>query len=1236
VQMRLYNDRTNVEKMVDMTSVYDDGTYEWWQYDLAVGDDPTVYWYRFVVMDGTAMGYYEDDDERLGGLGELFDESQDNSWQLTVYDPAYATPDWIKEAVVYQIFTDRFRDGDPTNNTPAGSFFYEEATTINRSTGTAWNTPICDPRDDFGICPETYSQNFYGGDLQGIIDKLEYLDNLGVTVLYLNPIFESPSNHKYDTTDYSVIDDNYGDLYLFQTLVAEANARGIKVILDGVFNHTSSDSIYFDRYGRYDSIGACESPDSPYRDWYYFEDVEPGTGPCVGSDGTLEAADYESWWGYESLPKLKANSDEVRELIWDGGPDSIARYWVAPAQGAAGWRLDVGGDVDPGTINDPENDYWEGFREAVHLTNPDAYILGEEWGNASSWVLGGEWDGVMNYQYSTAMLGFWRDTDFTDNDHNANSSAGVIEPLTPTELDEHLLNWIERYPPEALYAMMNLLGSHDTNRPLFMLDHDAAEGTDDTLLNNPNYDWSDSVERLMGVVILQMTLPGAPTIYYGDEVGAVGPVTYDNGKWEDDPYNRVPYPWLDESGSPFYTFLRDYKNQTDLYNYYTLLIGARNEHPALSTGSFDTLLTDDDEKIYAYGRKLADNSDAAIVIINRNKSPNLGKNVTLDVSGYLPVGASFENVLDTPVSLNAYGDKYNVDANGEITIYVPPMDGVILVLDYPAAAPPATVTDLAVTAELSKALDLAWSAVVGADSYDVYRSRLNGGGYEMIDNVVGTTYNDTDLTNAVPYYYVVVARDDTTGLVSGYSNEAMGIPHYDLSVAYYELTAPDEITHTISTITPTEAISAQLWINDITGGAGPAEGIMFQIGYGFSSTLPADLTWVDMAYAAAVGDNDEFTGTLLPDYLGEYIYVVQVSSDGGRSWFYADLGGPGDNGQPGKLHVVPSDDLEAPAAPLNLELDRTTASSISFFWSANTEDDLAGYEIYRQHVEAALAAPQAFERIGRVESDTTDYKDSTVETGETYDYYVLAFDTSFNRSPESNILTATAEDRPVTVTLTVTVPAFTPGTVYFSREIDEVAHLAGDWDPAGVELNQVDETTWTTQLVLLDASETEFKFTRGNWETVEKEADGNTEINNRRLVVDYGDDGTQTVSYTVANWRDPIVVATDPVDDEFGVILNKIITVEWSQAMPPDTEFVVETVEGPVLGTYGYDDATFTSIFIPTGELEEGKTYTVTVAGLQDAGGDWQIVDVEFSFSTPFSAYFPLIFTGYIPEPFTP
>ncbi|MBP8000565.1 MAG: Ig-like domain-containing protein [Chloroflexi bacterium] len=1197
-RVRVYNDRTNTQQLINLTKIANDAQYDWWEAVLPVSADPTVYWYRFIALDGTATAYYEDDAARTGGWGQTFASSVDNSWQLTMYDPTFQTPDWVQNGIIYQVFPDRFRDGNAANNTPAGTFFYNETPTIVRSNGTNWNTPICDPRDATSPCPGVYSQNFYGGDLEGLLSQLAYLDSLGVTAIYFNPIFEAPSNHKYDATNFGVIDDNFGTLAQFQSLVAQANALGINIILDGVFNHSSSDSIYFDRYNRYPApTGACEDQLSQYRDWYYFAAAPiPGSGPCVGDDGTPGGSTYTSWFGFDSLPKLDSSNQEVRDYIWAGGANAIARYWM---QWADGWRLDVGGDVDPGTTNDPTNNYWEGFRTAVHQTNPDAYIVGEEWNVATSWTLGNEWDATMNYQFGSAIMSFWRDEPFVDNDHNSGSSAGILTPLTPQQLDERLHNLEERYPPEAFYAMMNLLGSHDTNRALFMLDHNT-DLNDATIYQNPAYDWSDAMTRLRGVVLLQMTLPGAPTIYYGDEVGLVGPVTYDGSTWQDDPYNRIPYPWLDQSGTPFYTHLQTQGGQDQLRDYYTVLTTARNAHPALRTGSFDTLLVDNAANTYAYGRKMADNSDAAVVMFNRATG---GQNVVVNVSGYLPIGAQLLNVLDN--------QSYTVDGNGDITVTLSPMSGALLIVTSVLPQAPSAPTGLAVTAERSEELDLSWNASAGADSYDLYRSVVSGGGYQYITTTVGTTHTDAGLVNATTYYYTVIARDDTTGLVSAPSNEASGTPHHDLTTAWYNLQAPAEITHTISTITATVNISGQLRITGATGSNGPATGIWGQIGFGAVGSTPnASWTWVDMVYGAAAGNNDEYFGKLLPDTLGDYEYVTRWSSDGGQTWYLSDLSGPGDNNDRGLLHVVASPDTTAPAATV-LVMDGTTPSSILLSWTLNSEPDLAGYEIYRQVNPAG-----GYSQIDTVWGPVTNYVDEAVVTNVTYDYYVVAFDTSFNRSPQSNVVTATAEARLVDVTFEVTVPAYTPGTAYLSFTVNPDGTL-NLWNPGGTAMTRANSTTFTKTLTILDGTLFEYKVARGSWDTVEKEADGNTEIPNRSLTVDFGTNGTQLVQITVQNWRDPIVTSLTPANGSANVLPNTVITAVWNQAMPatPNSGFQVMGPDGVVSGTFGYDSTTFTHVFTPSAPLTQGATYTVTIAGVVDVNNDVQQVPAVSIFS---------------------
>lgn len=1214
-RVRVWNDLLNQQSFYDMEVAASDSIYDYWEVTLPASVDPTVYWYRFLAIDGTRTVYYEDDAARDGGWGEPFDTSPDNSWQLTFSDPAFQTPAWVKNAVIYQVFTDRFRDGVSGNNTPTGSFFYDEAGgTIFRSNTSDWNTAICDPRDALD-CPGTWSKNFYGGDLVGVTAKLDYLADLGVTAIYFNPLFESPSNHKYDATDFSVIDDNFGTMGEFNNLVSEANARGIAIILDGVFNHTSSDSIFFDRYGRYTEVGACESPSSTYRSWYYFTDVTPGTGVCVGSDGTPNAAVYTSWFGFDSLPKLNSSNPAVRSYIYASGPSAIGRYWLD--RGADGWRLDVGGDVDPGQLSDPTNDYWEEFRQALYLSNPQAYIVGEEWNYATSWLLGSEWDATMNYQFSSAILSFWRDTPFTDNDHNAGSSAGPLNPLTVSELNDRLLNLQERYPEEAIYAMMNLLGSHDTNRPLFMLDHNAASGTDDTLLDDPNYDWSDAITRLKGAVILQMTMPGAPTIYYGDEVGLVGPVSYDaaNSTWQDDPYNRQPFPWLDQSGTPFYSHLQSQPEQDALRSYYTLLTDARNEIPALRTGTFDPLLVDDEGNVYAYGRRNAGpGEDAAIVVINR---ATVDQEVLVDVRGYLPYGAVLADVLHAP-------DTYTVNASGMLTIpSVPAMSGVVLSLESGDLTLPDEITDLTVVAERSGEVDLGWTPSMGGMRYELFRSIVSGGGYQFVAEINGSSYTDTGLTNGQTYYYVVVAREFATGLVSGYSNEVAAIPH-DL-IGWANLQWPPTINHTIG-ITPTENIYGQVWIDGVTSLPGATPNLIAQVGYGAAGSDPITWTlWVDAEFNAQVGSNDEFKAQLLPEATGLFWYVYRYSTTAGRDWYYADLTGPispDAPSDPGDLTVNPSADTTPPSAPLNLAVTDWSSDYITTVWEQSSDDAAVyAYDIYRSTTSGETGSV-----IGRVFEPVTTYTDNSVVSGLTYFYTVQALDTSFNRSALSNQAEGTAEPKVVEVTFRVGVPDYTPGTVFIAGDLPALP----TWDPGATPMTKVADNPdiWEITLTLPDGLAGQYKYTRGSWDTVESWG-SITGLENRHVDIVYGQFGTQLVDDTATDWgtgaddhkavrywRDPIVTGFSPADGAVDVPLETSIDVTWSLSMTASTVFAVVGPTGAVPGSFAYDDLSWTVTFTPAAPLMAGSAYTVTVSGQVSANGGGQQVPVSFGFTT--------------------
>lgn len=1231
-QVRVWDDRNDQQNIYNMTKVASGVTftgdlniYEFWEFTLPAPPDPTIFYYRFIAIDGSSTAYYEDDAARTGGWGQVFASSPDNSWQLTYYDPAFQTPDWVKNAVIYQIFPDRFRDGNSANNPAAGEFFYGAFDTIVRSNTTDWNTHICDPRNNVGsvtTCDLKYSQNFYGGDLQGIIDELDYLDGLGVTALYLNPIFESPSNHKYDTKDFMVVDDNFGDLALFQTLVTEAGNRGIHIILDGVFNHSSSDSRYFDRYSRWDAAGnpttlgandgsgACESAASPYVDWYTFFNFV-GTPPSPCSDNR----DYPKWFGiFDSLPVFQHDYPAVRNYFigaGGGATSAVGPYWID--QGAAGWRLDVAPEIDHGQINDPGDDYWEQFREAVKSVDPDAYIVGEEWGNPTSWTVGGEWDATMNYQFAAAVLSFWRDEPFSDNDFNSGSSAGVLNPLDATGVAERLLNLQERYAPEAFAAMMNLFNSHDTNRVLFLLNHDADQN-DVALYNDPNYDWSDSISRYEGALIMQMTLPGAPTIYYGDELGTINPPGRDGSQWQDDPYNRAPFPWLDESGTPFYAHMQDPTARTQLKDYVSLLTGLRNTRGELRTGSFD-VFDSGDADVFAYGRKSADGSQIAIVLVNKAAT---AQNATVDLTGYTPFGAIFDDALSNV--------NFTLDGNDQLFAQVPAHGGRILLMTSTTSSPDA-VDDLTATAGGATQINLDWSAATGAASYDVYRSRLSGGGYEFVGNTTSTDYSDTGLTTGVTYYYVVVSRASDQ-MASGWSNEASATPFIPVGNGWRNVQWPCEITnHVIGVNNLTPYVFGQIWVGGYTDAQStPVSGITAQLGYGPVGDPPtnASWTWFDMEHNPLHdfnASNDEFQGRMLPTALGNFKYTTRYSGDGGQTWHYA-VNGPNPNpgctpgdGEPLRdLTVIQGNDTTAPAAPTTLAITGVTSASISLSWDAhpNTDGDLYAFRVYRGPVGGPYAQIAQI-----VNAAATSYVDTTVAAGQTYEYYVTAIDDSVNESAASNLVSATAENLIVDVTFKVTVPSFTPDTVYLVGGFGGAGYP--NWDPgaAAMAMTETSPNVWEITLQILDGTQLEYKYARGSWDKVEKMADGFAEVNNRPFTADYGTTGTQLVEDTIANWRDRIVVSHTPADGATGIDPNAVVTATWNKAMPatPTGTFSVTGPGGAVAGAFSWNGGTKTHTFTPAAPLAPGL-YTVLIENNHDAG-DNQFVSVTFSFTVP-------------------
>jgi glycosidase len=1072
-----------LELVASDVSCYDpaqpDAACDFWQTALTPDHSGTLY-YRFIVRDGSAVAYYADDRFFNGGWGEASPAPVDNSYAVTVYEQDFAPLDWLQNGVIYQIFPDRFRDGRSANNpSPTEPRYGYPPEPLDQILNKAW-----------GDLPEGYcrhytnpaepctegprGRDYFGGDLRGVQQRLNYLADLGATAIYFNPIFEAGSNHAYDTQDYYKIDHFFGTNKEFQTLVREAQKHGIRIILDGVFNHVSSDSAYFDRYGHFSTVGACEDPDSPYRDWFTFRPAAvEGEGACTGDDGTPNTMDYEAWFGFDSLPVLDKSNPEVQALFYGTG-DAVGQYWLG--QGSAGWRLDVMGDPSFPA------DFWPEFRSAVKGTDPQAAIIGELWKKHEILAenQGDTADTSMNYRFRNAILGFFGKVD------NKGFPDDGQSDQPPSLFAEKLVSIREDNPDAFYYTLMNLMDSHDTQRILWSLTP-GQENREEKEFNAANLEQGKQLLRLATVV--QMTIPGAPTIYYGDEIGMTG---------ADDPDDRRSFPW---NGTG------DYGHGGDqaLLDAYEQLVDLRKANPVFRQGELTFLLVDDSARTLAYLMRTVDSG--AIVAINRSDS---AQTLAFSLGGLLPDGVVLNDALG--------GLSQVAAAGGELAFELPALSAAIL-LPAPGQdlqAPPAP-DNLVATEGNAGTIDLSWSASSGADSYRVYRSPLTGGGYLQIGETAGISFSDVPEPKGVPYYYVVRAVD-AAGNLGPASNEASGIPHY--AIGWANLQWPPAITHTISAVNRTENVYGQVWIDGVTSQPGATSGLRAQLGYGPDGSDPAgnpDWIWVEAAFNVDAGNNDEFVASLLPDQVGNFDYAYRYTTTNGRDWVYADLDGIGtgySSDQAGSLTVNPSDDTTPPAAPANLRVTAEMPSAVALAWDPVEGDaSLYGYEVLRGD-----EAGGPYDILALVTSAS--YVDTDVLEGKTYHYVVLAVDQSFNRSELSNKVSAIAGPRTVTVTLNVTVPANTPAdwTVHIAGTLSQLDGGYPDWDPGAVAMSKVDATHWTITFTGKEGTSLAYKYTLGSWDYVEKGVDCE-ELADRTLTLDFGSDGTQTVNDTVANWR---------------------------------------------------------------------------------------------------------------------
>ena len=543
-------------------------------------------WYSFSLdcADGTTCcygagschdsDYRNDGDHRYGGgEGQLFTDCHNDghppAYQITVYDPAFTTPGWFREGVIYQIFPDRFARGRAEN--PGVAYHRHMGRQVRLHEH--WDeTPFFLPEAN----EENYVPNdFFLGDLAGIRQKLPYLQSLGITCLYLNPVFESYSNHRYDTADYLQIDPVLGTNEEFAALTEACKAQGIRIMLDGVFSHTGADSRYFNKYARYPEAGAYQTAQSPYRAWYEFDEKHP--------------AGYRAWWGFPELPEVNETEPGYLEFVMNG-EHALLDHWAT--HGATSWRLDVADEL-PDT-------FIQALRKKLKAIDPDAVLLGEVWEDASrkeaygalrSYVQGHALDSVMNYPFKDAALAF-----FTG-EHNAHA------------LNDFLQTQRERYPQPFYYAAMNLLSSHDCERALTRLGG-APDARTLTREQEAAFCLTEEQQRLakrrlVAAMALAVALPGVPCLYYGDEAGLFA---------MSDPFNRGTYPWGRED--------------TALLTAMRALTTARSGSPALRSGfcrmgavsaEVFAVLRYTANGTDAFGEPQSD--DAVLLLVNRSTLP---------------------------------------------------------------------------------------------------------------------------------------------------------------------------------------------------------------------------------------------------------------------------------------------------------------------------------------------------------------------------------------------------------------------------------------------------------------------------------------------------------------------------------------------------------------------------------------------------------------------------------------
>lgn len=1173
IKLDLMN-QNDISKQFPMEVVYRNEGREYWEVTVQAEefDEIGIWSYQFVLISGSTVLEY-------GKNG--ISNSQDY-YKLTVYDKSYKTPEWMKTAIVYQIFPDRFFDGNPANNEAKeelgtrgytdqeGKIYYYP---VQYFTGDDWSKYPENPRQSTeenkayypnATTDEVWCNEFYGGDIQGIEKKLEYLVHLGVNVIYLNPVTWASSNHKYDATDYKHLDPMFGEpVYkesgnpksgldmeatrkasdeIYTKFAAVCERKGIKLIVDGVFNHVGDDSIYFDRYEKYPEIGAYEYWSRVWKqveEWlnveevtyekarkagesqeefnqrilkqrnlaenqvreeykskineatgqYYVEEdfryinwFEVRSDKVRHKDGTFHY-NYDTWWGFDSLPVIRAieagmtnlSNDEFATIAGNHEYNNVgyrkevigydlnmmtekeaaesikqaaSQRWLW--MGASGWRLDVAPDVS--------NETWEQFRKAVKsVTGRDnangtkivePFILGEEWNVATHYLLGNMFDSVMNYQFRAAIQRFMLEGD-------------------AKQLKEDLDVIRENYPNEAWCVMLNLVDSHDTIRNLTKMDYPLWE--EENTKNAPEAsDRAIILTKL--IVIFQMGYPGAPTIYYGDEVGVTG---------TKDPDSRRTFPWerITKDNIISEAYRQKYGS---LYETYVNAARIRKEYQDIfALGELHNVYAEGEVIVYVrIGEKRG-----GLLAINRSEELKV---VEVDVSNILADGITFIDLLE---------EEHNTAlvVNGTILLLLPAYTGYMMVSENEwdhYLVPPKRLVAEPINGEQA-AIKIQWESVEKVSQYSVSRFRMEGLKEEFQETVTATEYVDYKVEIGIPYYYSVRSKNSSSQ--SAPSSLVCAICTYQIRSLEFIQEASDMV---LGVNRRTKDIIVQVKVPGLVSkkeyrGKG-ANGLEVRLEY--KSQNCCDHNIIDMNYLSDVEEDGvivakRYVTSFEPTIEGTYRYVVKATTDHGKTYQITEnktFVTVQEYQQDSTLHVP------------NLESIKQQSNRVNLYWTQQNENkDVKGFFVYRKQGEGIYEKIAQVEVVDSLDILQQSYMDITVCNDQIYYYRIQAYDEYYNvvTSQEQEVMPKLVI---VEVTIRLTIPTYTPAedTIYMATDTN-------NWNAMGWQLKKPSGATENTILEYVVKEEVDkkiqYKYTRGSWATEgfasrEKNADRDLEI----------------------------------------------------------------------------------------------------------------------------------------------